>query len=42
MWEDAIRGEARTQRDLRFKNIKPLDGRMIIENGVMKQESWAG
>lgn len=37
MWKDATREEAKALGD-----IKPLDGRMITENGVMKKERWAG
>lgn len=25
-----------------IKDLKPFDGRVIIENGVMKKERWAG
>lgn len=37
--------QGRRSKDIRrqkIKNIKPLDGRMIIENGVIKKEGWAG
>lgn len=39
---DAKRERAKTPGDRGLKSVKPLDGRMIIEKRVMKEERWAG
>lgn len=42
MWKLCRERRSKDAERQTIKNIKPLDGRMIIESGVMRNERWAG